>query len=71
MERDEAVRDSQPTVEYVGVGSTLPTDLAGILQGMSSKVSAEIVEVEEQEQNRCDRNRSRESQSDRRRRSDG
>lgn len=67
-ERDQAVRNSEPTVEYVEIGSTLPTDLAGILEGMSAKVSTEIIEIEEQPQ--TSREGSRQSVDNRRRRND-
>ncbi len=42
-ERDAAVRDSEPTIEFVHVSGDLPDNIIEMLGGMSSKITAEAI----------------------------
>lgn len=42
-QRDMAVRDSEPTVEFIPITGATPANLVELLQGISPRVSAEVI----------------------------
>jgi len=66
-QRDQAVRDSKPTVQFIPITSATPGNLVDLLQGISPRVTAEAILPVVSSATDDNRNRSSRSSSDRNR----